>query len=229
VLPEALVNYLALLGWSPGEHQERMGAAEMARRFDLAGVSHSAAVFDTAKLAWINRHYMKEAAPARMARDALKYFVRAGYVTHATEASLGYVESLLPMGVGSVDWLAELPSRVAFVFEWNAARAAELARAEPEGARAVSAFAADIDGRGPLDREAFRDAVGRVRASTGLKGRTLLHPIRVALTAAESGPELDLAVPAIDRGAALGASAGMVTMASCAERAGAVARLLAAA
>ena len=226
VLPEALVNYLALLGWSPGENEELVTATEMARRFDLTSVSHSAAVFDTAKLAWINRHYMKAAPPGRLARESLQYFVRAGYVADATDASLGYIESLLPMGVGSVDWLEQLPSRLAFVFEWDAARAVELTRGEAEGARAVGAFAAAIDGRGPLDREAFRDAIGRVRASTGLKGRALLHPIRAALTAAESGPELDLAVPAIDRGAALDASAGAVAIVSCAERSAAVARAL---
>ena len=222
VLPEALVNYLALLGWSPGENEELVDAAEMARRFDLRSVGHSAAVFDIAKLAWINRHYMKDAAPARLATAAMKYFARAGFVTDATETAIGYVESLLPMGVGSIDQLDELPSRVAFLFAWDRDRAAELVRAEPDGARAVAAFAAEIDGRGALDRESFRAAVGRARAATGLKGRALLHPIRAALTAADSGPELDLAVPAIDRGASLDAAAGVAKVVSCAERAAAV-------
>ena len=76
-------------------------------------------------------------------------------------------------------------------------------RAEPDGARVVAAFARGSGRAGPLDREAFRAAAPRARERTGLKGRALFHPIRVALTAAESGPELDLAVPAIDRGAAL--------------------------
>src|SRR5678815_4002364 len=82
-LPEALVNYLALLGWSPGENEEILPAAEMARRFSLEKVGHSAAVFDTAKLAWMNRHYMKEADPGRLAAQAVPYFIRAGYVSAA--------------------------------------------------------------------------------------------------------------------------------------------------
>jgi glutamyl/glutaminyl-tRNA synthetase len=77
-LPEALVNYLALLGWSPGENQEIMPASQMAPRFDLTTVSHSAAVFDFGKLAWMNRHYMKEAPPERLARVSMPYFIRAG-------------------------------------------------------------------------------------------------------------------------------------------------------
>ena len=218
-LPEALVNYLALLGWSPGENEELVDIREMARRFDLTKVGHSAAVFDTAKLAWMNRHYMKEAPPTRIAAEALRYFVAAGYLAAAPAASSTYIESLLPMAIGSVDRLDEVPDRVAFIFDWAADRAAALVRAEPDGPRVVAAFAVEIQDAGPLDREAFRAAAARVRQRTGLKGRALFHPIRVALTAAESGPELDLAVPAIDAGAAL-APAGLTRpILSCAARA----------
>ena len=223
ILPEALVNYLALLGWSPGEGQELMGAADMARRFDLATVSHSAAVFDTGKLAWINRHYMKESPPSRIAQASMPYFARAGYVTRPTEASLAFVESILPMAVGSVDRLEEIPERVAFLFDWTPERAAALVTAEADGARAVAAFADELTGDTALDKDTFRAAAGRAREKTGLKGRALFHPIRVALTAAESGPELDLAVPAIDRAAAIGEAGGLATVAACAARARAVA------
>src|SRR5262245_31490754 len=218
-LPESLVNYLALLGWSPGEGEELLPVAEMARRFDLSKVGHSAAVFDTGKLAWMNRHYMKEASQARIARDVLKYFVHSGFITHGTDASIGYIESILPMAVGSVDRLEEIPERVAFIFDWDAARAAELVRAESDGARAVQAFADEVANLGPLDREGFRAAAGRARARTGLKGRALFHPIRVAVTAAESGPELDLAIPAMDFAAALPAGSGLASVVACRERA----------
>ncbi len=225
-LPEALVNYLALLGWSPGENEELVSIGEMARRFDLAAVSHSAAVFDTGKLAWMNRHYMKEADASRLATEALPYFVRAGQVAAETDASRAYVESLLPMTVGSVDRVEEMPERLAFLFAWDPERAAGLVRAEPDGVRAVAAFGAAMAGAGLLDRESFRAAATRAREATGLKGRALFHPIRVALTAADSGPELDLAVPAIDRGAALGPDSGVAPVTSCADRVAAVVKQL---
>ena len=225
-LPEALVNYLALLGWSPGDGQEIVPIGEMARRFDLSAVSHSAAVFDTDKLAWMSRQYMKELPASRLVRESLVYFGRAGFVTHGTDAAVAYLETLLPLAVGSVDRLEEIPERIAFVFAWDAARAADLVRAEPDGPRVVAAFAHEISGAGGLDREAFRAAAGRVRETTGLKGRALFHPIRVALTSAESGPELDLAVPAIDRGARIPPGSGIERIRSCAERATAVAGLL---
>jgi hypothetical protein len=116
---------------------------------------------------------------------------------------------------------------VATVFDWDAARAAALVAAEPDGARVVRAFAEAIAGAGPLDRDAFRAAAARVREATGLKGRALFHPIRAALTAADSGPELDLAVPAIDRGAELPPDCGVARVVSCADRAAIVTRRLA--
>jgi glutamyl-tRNA synthetase/nondiscriminating glutamyl-tRNA synthetase len=220
-LPEALVNYLALLGWSPGDNEEIVPLTEMARRFSLDGVGHSAAVFDIHKLAWINRHYIKVAAPSRVAREAVRYFVSAGFVTDRTDDAIGYLERLLPMCAGSVDRLEEIPERCAFVFRWAAGAVAALVRAEPHGIEAVTAFAEEIRQAGPLDRESFRAAATRVRERTGLKGKQLFHPIRVALTGEPSGPELDLAVPAIEAGAALGPASGVMPVLSCRERAAA--------
>jgi glutamyl-tRNA synthetase/nondiscriminating glutamyl-tRNA synthetase len=230
-LCEALVNYLALLGWSPGDNQEIVPLGEMATRFRLEDVSHSAAVFDTDKLAWMNRHYMKEAPGERIAREAWRYMVRTGHATSTTRRpapeALAYFVSVLPMAVGSVDRLEEIPERLAFLFAWQPETAAGLVREEAGGAEAIRAFAEAVANLGPLDRDAFRAAAGVVRERTGLKGKSLFHPIRVALTAAASGPELDLAVPAIDRGAALEADSGLRAILSCRERAARVAACLA--
>ena len=83
-LPESLVNYLALLGWSPGGGDEVLPAPELARRFALEDVGHSAAVFDVEKLAWVNRHYLRGAEPARLAELAMPHFVAAGFVRNDT-------------------------------------------------------------------------------------------------------------------------------------------------
>jgi glutamyl-tRNA synthetase len=218
-LPEALVNYLALLGWSPGDGDEIVPLATMVERFDLADVSRSPAVFDFGKLAWMNRQYMKQAEPARVAREACRYFVRDGYVAVPGSAALGYIESLLPMVVGAVDRIEEIPSRVAFLFDWKASDASRLVAAEESGVRTIEAFAGAVAEAGPMfDRDLFRSAVARARERAGVKGRALLHPVRVALTGLDSGPELDVAVPAIERGAALEVSSGVMRVPSCLER-----------
>src|SRR5215831_8577759 len=73
-LPEALVNYLALIGWSPGSGEELLPIAELARRFSLQAVGHSAGVFDEEKLAWANRHYLKTADATRLAELSVAHF-----------------------------------------------------------------------------------------------------------------------------------------------------------
>jgi glutamyl-tRNA synthetase/nondiscriminating glutamyl-tRNA synthetase len=222
-LPEALVNYLALIGWSPGGDEELLPIEELARRFALENVGHSAGVFDQEKLAWMNRHYMKAAAPGRLAAEASRYFQRNGFIEQRTDAAMEYLSSLLPLAVASVDRLDEIPDRVRFIFAFDAAGAVAredvAAVVEEPGARdVIAALAVEITGP-LLDRDAFRAAAMRVKERTGQKGKSLFHPIRVALTGETGGPELDLAVPAIDRGAALPASARVSKILSARERA----------
>ena len=229
-LPEALVNYLALIGWSPGSDEELLPVDELARRFNVEDVGHSAGIFDQEKLAWMNRHYMKAATPGRLAAESARYFLRHGFIQQRTPEAMEYIASLLPMAVGSVDRLEEIPDRVRFVFAYDAAAALE----RPEiagvlheaGARdVIAALAAEITGP-LLDRESFRGVANRVKERTGQKARSLFHPIRAALTGEGGGPELDLSVPAIDRGALLPPHAKVARILSCQERAAAFAALI---
>lgn len=231
-LPEALVNYLALIGWSPGENIELLPVEELASRFNVEDVGHSAGVFDQEKLAWMNRHYMKAAAPARLASECARYFLRSGYMQQRTPQAMEYVTSLLSMAVGSVDRLEEIPDRVRFIFAYDAAAALERPEIagvlhEPAAREVIAALAEEI--HAPLlDRESFRAAAGRVKEKTGQKGKALFHPIRAALTGETGGPELDLAVPAIDRGSQLPPQAKVARIFSCQERAVAFAQMAAA-
>ena len=229
-LPEALVNYLALIGWSPGGDKELMPIQELARRFALEDVGHSAGVFDQEKLAWMNRHYMKEAAPARLAAEAARYFIARGFLKRRTDAATEYLVSVLPMAVGSVDRVEEIPDRLRFLFDFDPA--SSIARTDvaeildEPGAREVIAALPDAIDRPLIDRETFRAMSTRVRERTGQKGKLLFHPIRVALTGEGGGPELDLAVPAIERGAMLPADAGLARIIGCRDRADGFARAI---
>ena len=231
-LPEALVNYLALIGWSPGGDDELLPVDELARRFSIGAVGHSAGVFDEEKLAWVDRHYLRTADPARIAQLSLPYFRRDGLVGDADQAALDYLAAVLPMATTSVDRLDEIPSRLRFLFAFDprqAVTAPDVADVlAHEGAREVVECLARELSRGPrlTDRDRFRAVVGAVKQQTGQKAKGLFHPIRVALTGAAGGPELDLAVPAIDRGAELPMSAGLAPILGCRERAAAFAAVL---
>ena len=232
-LPEALVNYLALIGWSPrgsaagrggGDETELLPIDELARRFSLDRVGLSAGVFDEEKLAWVNRHYLKVADPLRLAELSVPHFIDAGVPMKPDARGLEFLAAAMPIASGSVDRLNQVPARLAFLFEYDPARTLSDAQVREElksdSARAViAALAEELASAPRLDRERFRAAANQVRARTGQKGKALFHPIRIALTGRAEGPELDLAVPAIDRGADLPISAGIPPIAGCRERA----------
>ena len=157
-----------------------------------------------------------------------QYFAAHGYLRRRSSEAMEFLTSLLPLAIGSVDRLDEIPDRVGFLFAFNAALAvarpdvSEVLR-EPGARDVVGALAEELRDAGRLDRDGFRAAATRVKQRTGQKGRALFHPIRIALTGQAAGPELDLAVPAIDRGAELPASIGLAPILGCRERAAAFA------
>ena len=209
-LPEALTNYLALIGWSPGEGEELLPLDELARRFRLEDVGRSAGVFDEEKLAWVNRHYLKAAAPARLATLVVPYLRAAGWLGEPTPEDEGYLEQIVPVVAASVDRLDQIPARLAFLFDYDAGRALARpeVRAEAEASRPViEALAGELaSGEELVDKDTFRAMASRIREKTGQKGKALFHPIRIALTGEPDGLELDIAVPAMERGARLAAS-----------------------
>jgi glutamyl-tRNA synthetase len=221
-LPEALTNYLALIGWSPGDGEELLAIDELAKRFRLEDVGHSAGVFDVDKLAWVNRHYLKLAPAGRLVRLAIPHLQQVGWVSEPNDRDLEYLETIVPAAAASVDRLEQVVGRLTFLFDYSVARALarpELAAEANEARTVIEALAAELARSGPLlDRDAFRSAASRVRDRSGQKGKALFHPIRLALTGEPEGLELDQAVPAIERGAAL-AGGGMRGIPSAAERA----------
>src|SRR5262245_41987756 len=225
-LPEAVVNYLALIGWSPGGGEELLPARELAKRFSIDAVTLSAGVFDEEKLAWVNRHYLKQASAFRLAELSVPYFQQTGVDVLPSPIALEYLASVMPIASESVDRLDQVPSRLSVLFKYSAEAALsnEMVRSEmsADGARAVAhAFADELASAPRLDREKFRAAANTVKTRTGQKGKALFHPIRIVLTGRAEGPELDLIVPAIDRGAQLPSDSGVPPIIGCRERAAA--------
>ena len=232
-LPEALLNYLALLSWSPGEGQEIVPLPEMAKRFSLRDVGHSASVFDEDKLAWVNRHYLKDAEPGRLVKLALPYLERAGYISDKLPLEgVAFLTGLVPIFNTSVDRMDQVPQRLRQLFDFSceAALRDETIRREsmePAVRAVIAALAEELQSAARmLDRQTFRNLTDRVKQKSGQKGRALFHPIRIALTGAADGPELDLIVPAMERGAELDSTSGIAPIVGARERARAFADAL---
>ncbi len=228
VLPEALVNYIALLGWAPtGGTREIFRPEELVKEFDLRRVTPSPAIFDFEKLYWLNRHYIKEAAPHRIAKLARQYWDRMMIERIAQRVGMPKIDpkhvaqwgasnevdewlsKVTALVVPSVNKLDELPKRGEVFFGYDAAAAlanpdnAEVLAA-PKTNDVLTAFTTRVANESaPLTAERFKAIVNEVKTETGVKGKDLFHPIRIVVTGTHSGPEFDKLIPLIEEGAAL--------------------------
>jgi len=207
ILPEALRNYLALLGWSPADGKtEILSPQQLVEQFSLEHITKSPAVFDQEKLYWLNRHYMKECTPGRLAELAVPFLLGAGYLdAHPSPEVLAWLERVLDAVLKNISTLQQLPDAVRIIFVYDADKAAQELELSPmASARAVlNAFIPKVLAESELTYERFRAVTKEIQNETGKKGRDLFHPIRVAITGAVSGPELEKLIPIFEAGAKL--------------------------
>jgi glutamyl-tRNA synthetase/nondiscriminating glutamyl-tRNA synthetase len=213
ILPEALVNYLALLGWGAKDGtSETFTPQELIKEFELERVTASPAVFDFDKLHWLNRHYLKLADPARVLELAWPYFEQAGLLPARTVAdgeTVAWFGKLIALFLPSVDRLEQLPEKAHVVFYFDAAAARANSENEAilqseSSRKVVAAFASRVRAtETPVTPEEFKLWMNEIKTETGAKGKELFHPVRIALTGAHSGPEFDKLIPIIEDGTSL--------------------------
>ncbi len=196
-LPQAMTNYLALLGWSPGEDREMMTADELVTSFSLERAAKAAAVFDTAKLDWMNGHYIKKLDADELLRLSLPYFRETG-LKDAGDDKLSKILLAVRDGLAK---LSDLRYHVA-MFEREApeleAEAVALLN-EPSSRQLVSAAAALLESSSVGSQEDAKTWLKLVGQETGRKGKELYMPIRAALTGNLHGPELPLVIDILGR------------------------------
>src|SRR5262245_48737393 len=189
MVPEALLSYLALLGFHPGDEREVLSRAELLEAFDLARVGKSGAVFDADKLRWMNAHYLHHASGAQLREWAAPFLPDA-----ALRTSPDVLERLLEGVRGNLTTLADLPAELEpFLADTVQLEADAVGVLEAPGARALcGALRRDIELLEEWSGEVFKSAVQRVGKDLGRKGRDLFQPVRAALTGRTHGPELPL-------------------------------------
>jgi glutamyl-tRNA synthetase len=180
-LPDALVNYLALLGWSYDDRTTIMSRAELIERFALERVSKSPAIFDYAKLDWLNGVYLR-ALPADEYADVL--------VSHLREQGYDWDESVIrqaaPLCQEKIGTLAEFPGFAGFLFGPVELDSEELDGTAPLLEAAYDAIAA-VE---PFTAEALETALRGLADRLGLKPRDAFQPIRIAVTGSKISPGL---------------------------------------
>lgn len=189
-LPHALANYIALLGWSPGDNREIFTWEELQKVFDLKKVNKSASIYDPHKLDWVNGEHFRATPNEEFARHALAYLKREKLIKH--DETL--VHKILPIFKDNIERFNQLPERLEilndnFDYENKALIETEEAR---EIFRAALIALPTLKGQGEALYDEFINAIKpRVKA----KGKNLFMPIRLALTGKEHGPELKRIFP----------------------------------
>ncbi len=222
VLPEAMVNFLALLGWRPPEGTpETLTREELARAFHPEQIVSSPLAFDAEKLRALNHHWLHQADLERLLELGLPYFCATGYVqSEPPEPVRLWLRDVIRAVLPGLDFLSLLPQRTRFVFDYSAARALEFpesrAALERAGARdVIREFGRRVLEENWLTVERLRAILEEVRKATHGKGRSLVQPVRVMLTGLPFGPDLADLVPIFETGSQL---ALPVRVKSCRER-----------
>jgi glutamyl-tRNA synthetase/nondiscriminating glutamyl-tRNA synthetase len=209
ILPQALANYLALLGWgAEGGTRETFTREELIAEFKLERVTPSPAVFDWDKLHWLNRQAIKHSPLPELRALAWPYFTVLQWLppqSAAGDTVVDWFDRVLELFLPAVDQLQQLPEKAASL--WRTAEASQedaAMLASDAGERVVRAFTAKVRAEvGALTPQRFKELMNEVKAETGVKGKDLFHPVRIILTGAHSGPEFDKLIPLLEDGSRL--------------------------
>lgn len=193
-LPEAIINFLALLGWSPESEQEIFSMEELCRQFSLDRVAKNPAVFDIDKLKWMNGHYIRNSSTERITEMAVPYLLKAGYIKERdAEERFSWLNDIVDAVKESLTVVSEVAEKTRLFFE-------DFVSPEDDEAREVlkqdhiphliEVFREKVKQAPEVDEGFLNRVFKEIQKETGIKGRKLFMPVRVLLTGQTHGPEL---------------------------------------
>jgi len=198
-LPEAVVNFLALLGWSPPGEQEIFTAAELIELFSLDHVAKNPAVFDIDKLNWINSHYLKKLDLDTLTEMALPHLKAAGLISEELNAErLEWVKQVVGAVRDYVSFAAQIPEHAAVFFHDDVTmendETAQILK-DPDVVRVMDEFLAKLSAMENITGEQVQATLKVIGKELKLGGKKVFMPVRVALTGQMHGPELASLIP----------------------------------
>jgi nondiscriminating glutamyl-tRNA synthetase len=202
-LPEALVNFLALLGWAPVGEQEIFSLEELTEQFSMERVAKNPAVFDVDKLNWINSTYIKKASPERILELAMPHLKAAGYVDdNLTSEKQAWLLEVMAAVQEYLSYAAQVVDHVDIFFnedvELEGQEAEEVLR-DVDVAQVIAVFKEKMAALDTVDVANVKAVLKSMVKELKLGGKKVYMPLRVAMTGKMHGPELFHLIPIIGR------------------------------
>ena len=193
-LPDALANYVALLGWSPGGDQEVLSRAEMIERFDFSAINPAPAIFDLDKLDWMNGVYIRALESERLGELALPFLQRAGLVAQqASREQQEYAGKVLSLEQERMKRLSDAPQLASFFFVESVdydERAVNKWLKRDYVPGVLQVLLERFSAMQPWDTATIEAEVRGLADKANRKASELIHPVRVAATGRTEGPGL---------------------------------------
>lgn len=198
-LPEALINFLALLGWSPENEQEIFSMDELIEAFDLSRINRSGAVFDRAKLDWMNAHYIKELPIEELTGRMIPYLLDAGYITEVdVQNRMPWLEKVGELMRERLNYFAQVPEETKMLFDRNFeitdSESLDILKEETVPVL-FNALVEKITESDMVDTERAKAILKEIQKeykAEKIKGKMLYMPTRIMLTGEMHGPDLTL-------------------------------------
>jgi len=188
-LPEAIMNYLALLGWSPSDNEEIFSMEELIHKFDLHRINNSSGAYDVVKLRWVNAHYIKQLELNSLLEITMPHLKEAYDLSKKEEA---WIKELVSLYQNHISYGKEIVEVTDLFFkeeiEWNDECKEFMQQEGIE--KTIQAFKEEIDAITDWTVENINTAIQHTKEKAGVKGKMLYMPIRIQVSGQMHGPEL---------------------------------------
>ncbi|MCK4892937.1 MAG: glutamate--tRNA ligase [Calditrichia bacterium] len=192
-LPDALNNFVALLGWNPGNDQEIFGVEELIESFSLERVNKSGAVFDVQKLNWMNGQYIRQLAQEKRYQFLAPYLSKAGYDISDTQKTQRVIDAVYKR----LSYGDEIEKEASIFYSEDLVISEPEARqilAKPSAKTVLKHFVEKIESQEDVNLEIFSNVMKEIQLETNIVKQELWMPVRVALTGVTHGPDLPLVI-----------------------------------
>lgn len=201
--PEALVNYLALLGWSPKDNREIFKPEELIDLFNLSNLNNSGAVFDVEKLGWISAQHMKEKSPELILEKAMPALVEAGKVGSSLEGDeKERLINVIAAVRSGLKYYTQLPEQIDLFmnddFQIEDADALEVLK-EEQVPSLLKELIVRVQNLADFEPATIKTCFKEIQKDLGVKGKGFFLPVRLALTGQLHGPEIVDVFPALGK------------------------------